>query len=88
MTGTEGILYTPTPYDYEFDLFVYWRNVEVMAGGRKTHRKARYLRKYRRMMDRDSYPCLFLKSRRLKERPILDYRWNHRRSLRKQITYR
>ena len=88
MTGTEWSTYTPTPFDHENDLFIYWSNVEVMAGGRKTHRKARYLRKYRRMMDRESYPCLFLKSRRLKERPIMDYREDHRRSLRKQITYR
>ena len=88
MTGTEWSAYTPTPYDYELDLLIYWSNVEVMAGGRKTHRKARYLRKYRRLMDRECYPCLFLKSRRLKERPIRDYREDHRRSLGKQITYR
>ena len=77
-----------TEADYKFDLYYYWTSVEHMCDGRKSRRKARFLRKYRRYLDRESYPCLFLNSRRLKPRPIKDYQWNTHRSLTKQISWR
>ena len=72
----------------EMDLWFYWTNVDMMCRGRKSRRKARFLRKYRRLMDRTSMPCLYLNSRRLKPKPEKDYTEDRRRSFKKQISWR
>lgn len=72
----------------KMDLIIYWANVDMMCRGRKTRRKARFLRKYRRLMDRTAVPCMFLNTRRLKPRRIKDYREDNRRSFSKQISWR
>lgn len=71
------------------DEYFYWNTVEDLANGRKSRRKARWLRKFRRHIDRNyASPALQLDSRRLRPRAKEFYDIDFKRSVKKQMFIR